>query len=123
VFLCSWHVLRAWLKNLKKHVKDTHFRPMLDELTAIMESADKDSARAAVTAFMDKWVRLGLMAPTPPPPLHFSTDPSQGFGCTGNARSSANAQPRPVPCSARRRQLSASIGRSIGRARIRWSCG
>jgi len=57
VFLCSWHVLRAWLKNLEKHVKDTHFRPMLDELTAIMESADMDSARAAVTAFMDKWVR------------------------------------------------------------------
>lgn len=40
IFLCTWHVKRAWLKHLLRHVKDKKQRlKMFDRLGNILHSA------------------------------------------------------------------------------------
>ena len=59
IFLCVWHVKRAWLKNLQKKVASWPVRnQMLTELTAILESREEKAAKELVAAFLAKWVRL-----------------------------------------------------------------
>lgn len=58
IFLCVWHVKRAWLKNLQKKVSSYPVREqMLKELTEVLEARETDKARAGMDAFLKKWVR------------------------------------------------------------------
>ncbi|XP_057850565.1 uncharacterized protein LOC131061078 [Cryptomeria japonica] len=55
VYLCSWHVRRAWLKNLIAKVKEKAIRQeMFDRLGFIMHhSMDEDSTRNAIHIFIE----------------------------------------------------------------------
>lgn len=61
IFLCVWHVKRAWLKNLQKKVSSYPVREqMLKELTEVLEARETDKARAGMDAFLKKWVRASV---------------------------------------------------------------
>lgn len=61
VYLCTWHVKRAWLKHLVRHVKDKAARlQMFDELGRILHSAATEpgaDADAEVVAALDKFYK------------------------------------------------------------------
>ena len=59
VFLCVWHVKRAWVKNLRQKVrgKGGHFKEMLAQLTAILEATELPAAEELMRKFLESWVR------------------------------------------------------------------
>jgi hypothetical protein len=58
IFLCVWHVKGAWLKNLRKKVKDWADRQtLLRECSTVLEMTDVPAARAALTKLLQDWVR------------------------------------------------------------------
>ena len=72
VFLCVWHVKRAWLKNLKKKVSDyTHRRQLLAELSAVLECMDLTQARGMFQKLVTAWAR--------PPHTHTHTTLPHAF--------------------------------------------
>lgn len=58
IFLCVWHVKRAWLKNLRTKVKDyTHRKQLLNAVSEVLEERDLSKAKPALTALLKEWVR------------------------------------------------------------------
>ena len=58
IFLCVWHVKRAWLKNAIKKVRDWVPRSaVLDAIYKILEMKDMAAAEKAMEVFLSKWVR------------------------------------------------------------------
>lgn len=58
MFLCVWHVTRAWVKNLNQKVNGKSVRKrMLKGLTAILEAPTMAEAEQAMQEFLQYWVR------------------------------------------------------------------